>query len=60
MGSIPGPTFGQPPGLGGWDRLRRRIGGHLKALEIGPSGRIFAGSLCGVFELDYSAESGSP
>lgn len=29
----------------------RRIGGHIKALEIGPDGRIFAGSNCGVFEL---------
>ena len=29
----------------------RRIGGHVKALEIGPNGRIFAGSNCGVFEL---------
>lgn len=30
----------------------RRIGGHVKALEIGPDGRIFAGSNCGVFEIE--------
>lgn len=46
----------------GAELFRRRVGGHLKALEIGPDGRIFAGSLCGIFEIDpegYS-ESSSP
>ncbi len=35
----------------GEEAFDRRIGGHLKALEIGPRGRVFAGSDCGVFEI---------
>jgi hypothetical protein len=29
----------------------RRIGGHVKALEVSADGRVFAGSNCGVFEV---------
>ncbi len=32
-------------------RFDRRIGGHVKSLEVSVDGRIFAGSNCGVFEL---------
>ena len=35
----------------GEQRFARRVGGHLKALEIGPNGRIFAGGDCGIFEV---------
>jgi len=36
----------------GSEVFRHRIGGHIKAVEVGPRGRVFAGSNCGVFEID--------
>ena len=35
----------------GSEEFRRRIGGYIKGLELGPDGRIFAGSTCGTYEI---------
>lgn len=39
----------------GAELFRHRIGGQVKAVEIGPGGRVFAGSNCGIFEVQASA-----